>query len=89
MHKIYESKGTFDLENQLPISFYSTIITMILNYPLNFLALSNDAIINFKNFNSKIKIKEKAQFLKNNLLIKFIFYFIIFLVLYIYVLCYI
>ena len=50
---------------------------MILNYPLNFLALSNDAIINFKNINSKIKILEKSKFLKNNLLIKFIFYFII------------
>ena len=48
MHKIYESKGDFDLETQLPIAIYSTIISFILNYPLNYLALSNDAIINFK-----------------------------------------
>ena len=48
MHKIYESKGDFDLETQLPIAVYSTIISTILNYPLNFLALSNDTIINFK-----------------------------------------
>ena len=46
MHKIYESKGQFDLENQIPIIVYSTLISMILNSPLNFLALSNDAIIN-------------------------------------------
>ena len=56
MHKIYEDKGLFDLETQLPIAFYSTIISTILNYPLNFLALSNDAIINFKKDNSKINI---------------------------------
>ena len=40
MHKIYESKGDFDLETQLPIAVYSTIISTILNYPLNILALS-------------------------------------------------
>ena len=50
MHKIYEDKGLFDLETQLPIAFYSTIISTILNYPLNFLALSNDVIINFKQY---------------------------------------
>ena len=48
MHEIYENKGDFDLETQLPIALYSTIISTVLNYPLNFLALSNDAIINFK-----------------------------------------
>ena len=64
MHKIYESKGNFDLETQVPIVIYSTIISMILNYPLNFLALSNDAIINFKQDKSKINIKLKAKKLK-------------------------
>ena len=48
MHTIYESKGDFDLEAQLPITIYSTLISMILNYPLNALALSNDSVINFK-----------------------------------------
>ena len=48
MHKIYESKGDFDLETLILIAFYSTIISMILNYPLNFLALSNVTITNFK-----------------------------------------
>ena len=64
MHKIYENKGQFNLETQLPIAIYSTIISTILNYPLNFLALSNDAVINFKNDNSEIKIKERIEKLK-------------------------
>ena len=77
MHKIYESKGDFDLETQLPIAVYSTIISTILNYPLNILALSNDAIINLKQINKNYDIMKKAKDLKNNLIIKFIFYFII------------
>ena len=50
---------------------------MILNYPLDFLALSNDAIINFKQYNTKIKIEKEIKALNNNLLIKFVIYFII------------
>ena len=45
MHKIYESKGDFDLETQLPIAIYSTLISYILNYPLDLLALSNDTLM--------------------------------------------
>ena len=77
MHKIYESKGYFDLETQLPIAIYSTLISMVLNYPLNFLALSNDSIINFKKNNTKIKVAKKTKIFINNLLIKFVIYFII------------
>jgi len=77
MHKIYESKGDFDLDMLISIAIYSTIISMILNYPLDFLALSNDAIINFKQYNTKIKIEKKIKALNNNLLIKFVIYFII------------
>ena len=77
MHKIYESKGQFDLENQIPIIVYSTIISYILNSPLNFLALSNDAIISFKQMNKKIDIMAKAKQLIKILTIKFLIYFII------------
>ena len=77
MHKIYESKGDFDLETQIPIAVYSTIISTILNYPLNFLALSNDLIINFKQDNSKINISKKSKKLVKLLNIKFTLYFII------------
>ena len=77
MHKIYESKGQFDFYYQLPIIVYSYLISLILNIPLNLLALSNDAIISFKRENMKNNIKEKAKQLKNVLTIKFSLYFII------------
>ena len=77
MHKIYESKGKFDIYNQLQIIFYSTLISAILNFPLNFLALTNDSILNFKNDNAKNKTKKKAKNLMDTLSIKFILYFII------------
>ena len=77
MHKIYENKGQFDFETQLPIIVYSTFISIIFNTPLNFLALSNDAIIGLKQDNTKLQIRRKAKNLKHILTIKFIFYFII------------
>ena len=77
MHKIYQSKGEFDFEAQIPIIIYSTLITMVLNTPLNILSLSNDAIIDFKQEKSKINIMKKAKDLENKLSIKFIIYFII------------
>ena len=77
MHKIYKIKGEFDLETLIPIAVYSTIISTILDYSFNFLALSNDSIINFKQDNSIINIKKRTKSLINNLIIKFILYFII------------
>ena len=77
MHKIYESRGEFDFETQLPIIFYSTIISTILNYPLNFLALTNAAIINFKQNKTKINILKKAKRLIKILSVKFILYYIV------------
>ena len=77
MHKIYQDKGLFDLETQLPIALYSTIIFTILNYPLIYLSLSNDAIINFKQDTSKINIRQKVKKLKKILVIKFTLYYII------------
>ena len=77
MHKIYESKGEFDFEHQIPIIIYSTLISMIFNSPLNYLALSNEAVLNFKQSNIKTNIKKKTKRLKNTLNIKFIIFFII------------
>ena len=77
MHNIYKSKGNFDFETQIPIIVYSTLISMVLNVPLNFLALSNDAILSFKQEKIKINIKKRAKDLKYKLNIKFIIYFII------------
>ena len=77
MHKIYQSKGKFDFEAQIPIMVYSMLISWILNTPLNFLSLSNDAIINFKQNKSNINIMERAKNLLDRLKIKFILYFVI------------
>ena len=77
MHKIYESKGQFDYETQIPIIVYSTLISYILNFPLNFFALSNDSIINLKQDKNKNNIQNAAKKLVKILTIKFIFYFII------------
>ena len=66
MHKIYKSKGAFDLATQIPIAIYSTIISMILNSPLNFLALSSDLFLKFKNNGTNINIMERAKILKKN-----------------------
>ena len=77
MHDIYQSKGEYDLEAQIPINVYSYLISSLLNTPINFLALSNDSIINFKQKYSKINSMRKAKELKNKLIIKFILFFVI------------
>ena len=76
IHKIYESKGQFELEAQIPIIVYSSLISIILSMPLKLLGLSNDAIIAFKQNKSRINLKKREEDLRNKLLIKFIFYFI-------------
>ena len=77
MHKIYQSRGEFDLEAQLPIIAYSSLISMLLNTPLNFLSLTNDAVINFKQNTSKNNIMKKVKNLENKLNKKFVLFFII------------
>ena len=50
---------------------------MILNTPINFLALSNDAIISFKQENTKYNIMKKARILTNKLIMKIFLYFVL------------
>ena len=77
MHNIYEAKGEYDWKEQIPISAYSTLISMALSMPLNLLALSGDAIINFKRNTSKADLMKKEEALKSKLKIKFVLFFII------------
>ena len=72
MHKIYENKGSFDFK-----IIYSSLISIILNIPLKYLALSNDDIIDFKQTKSNKNINKIKVNLENKLKIKFIFYFIV------------
>ena len=78
MHKIYEEKGKFQFLYQLPQIIYSSIISQILNWLLQLLALSEDLILEFKNNNNnEYNVDERKIKLIKILLIKFILYFII------------
>ena len=77
MHRIYVSKGSFDLEYQLPKIIYSSLISTVLNMPLKLLALSNNAIIKFKQDKNINNVDKRGEELKKKLKIKFILYFII------------
>ena len=77
MHNIYENKGHYDLEQQIPIIAYSSLISMVLNTLLGLLALSNDEIIKFKQNKLKNNLMKREENLKYKLSIKFILYFII------------
>jgi len=77
MHNIYIDKGSFNLEYQIPIIIYSSLISMILNALLKLLALSNNDIIKFKQNKEKNDINKRGTDLEKKLQIKSIFYFII------------
>ena len=76
MHKIYENKGAFNFIYQIPQILYSSLISAVLGLLMNMLALSNDAIIEFKKNKSKEYIERKENDLKFKLKIKFILFFI-------------
>ena len=76
IHEIYKSQGSFDFEYQLPQIVYSTLISLILCTLLKLLALSNNAILEFKQDKSSENIKERGNTLKKKLRIKFILFFI-------------
>ena len=60
MHNRTENKGSLNIEYQLPKIIYSTLISSFLEFLLKLLALSSDAIIEFKKTKkSKILMKEK------------------------------
>ena len=77
MHKIYVNKGTFDLETQIPITIYSSLISIIFDTLLTFLALSNDNLINFKQNRKKSDVKQRGDKLRIFLKIKIIIYFVV------------
>ena len=79
MHKIYENNGSFNIEYQIAQIIYSTLISIILNIPLNLLAISNGSIIKFKHrkYENKNILNESYTSLNKNLKIKFLLFFII------------
>ncbi len=77
MHNIYVSSGIFDLEYQLPIIVYSSIISFILDIFMKMLALSNDEILDFKKNKNRIEINKRKKILFRKINVKFLLYFII------------
>ena len=77
MHNVYESKGLFDIDYQLPIIVYSSLISMFLGALLQMTGLSGDAISDFKQSEETNNINERSQKLISKLKIKFVFYFIL------------
>jgi hypothetical protein len=77
MHQIYEDDGEFNFIYQLPQIIYSTIISYILDSFIDFLALSQDNIINIKQSKKLKLIKKKAKTTRAVLRIKFIIFFIV------------
>ena len=77
MHKIYEDKGSFNLLYQLPQIIYSSFISSLLSMILEFLALSEDNILNLKNNKEKINLNRRVTKLNKILNIKFVLFFIV------------
>ena len=77
MHNIYVNEGSFDLEYQLSQIIYSSLISMVINTLCQFLRLSNNNIIEFKQSKKEKNVEKKGNKLINKLTIKFILYFIL------------
>ena len=77
MHKIYESKGIYNLIIQLPKIIYSSLITSVFNLILKTFALSDKNIIDLKNIRNRKKKNENLLKVITCLKLKFnIFFFI-------------
>ena len=75
MHKIYELKGNYNFINQIPIIFYSSMISSFLSTFIKYLSLSENDILVLK---SEVNfIKEKSGEILNCLKIKFNLFFIL------------
>ena len=75
MHKIYVDSGLFDLSYQLPQIIYSFLISSVVNFIIEYLSLSEEAIISIKS--NKFLNIYKSKKLINKMKTKFCFFFII------------
>ena len=77
MHQIYEDEGDFNFIYQLPQIAYSTLISFFIDNLTTFLALSEDIIIELKKDKNLENLSKKGKHIKDILKIKFIFFFIV------------
>ena len=90
IHKIYVDSGIFNISYQLPQIIYSFLISSGINFIIEYLSLSEEAIMSIKaekyiNLNKK---KKKMNSLKIKFIFFFIFSFILLLVFGFYLLCF-
>ena len=74
MHKIYTDQGSFNIIYQLPQIIYSTLISMVLDFLINLLGLSESKILTIKNAKISEFIKKQKEIIKT-LKIKFAFFY--------------
>ena len=77
IHQILEDEGKFNFIYQLPQIIYSSVISYFCGMILDFLALSEDNILEFKAERKANKIKKKVKALIKTLKIKFLLFFIL------------
>ena len=77
IHQILEDEGKFNFIYQLPQIIYSSVISYLFGMILDFLALSEDNILEFKSEKDVNKIKKKEKTLVKILKIKFLIFFIL------------
>ena len=77
MHKIYEDGGVFNLTYVLPQICYSFIISKVINFFVEFLALPENDLIILKQENNYLRAKKKLPENKMKLKIKLALYFIL------------
>ena len=77
LHKIYETKGSFNLEYEIPKILYSSLGSMVINTIMKMLALSDNGVIELKQNKAKEDLDRRKTDLENNLRIKFILFFIL------------
>ena len=78
MHQIYEDQGSFNFIYQIPQIIYSSISSMIINYIIKLLSLTNGNITDLKEAKKKNEknIEKKVEKLYKILKIKFALFFI-------------
>ena len=77
IHKIYDDKGIFNISYQIPLIFYSSIISAIVSIIIKFFALSQKNVINLKKSKKSDDKKIDSKKIFDVLNTKFIVYFIL------------